>query len=201
MTEYLTKTAASIAVAVMLALTLGLYLSFNYPVEATRATQAGATFSIHVINSSTMLPIADISVFAGPTTSPSDVIMTPAGPTLAECVHGVPTGSAVEANGSVLFPDGTLVTFPPCLLKQYVTDGSGWVYIRNASSEYYFVRAGNIIQQNAAIIGFKGTNAFSVTVPWPSGNITLGQPNPSPNCVVSYQSAFPSGVELLYERC
>jgi hypothetical protein len=200
LTGYRAKTAASIVIAVALAVALGALVSFNYPAEATKATQAGATFSIQIVNGSTLAPVAGLTVFAGPATSPSDVVATWGGPTLAECVHIVQNGSVVEGNGSVLFPNGTLVTFPPCSLKEYVTDSSGWVHIRNVTSDYYFVRAVNVMQENDVIIGFNGTSVVNLSMPWPSGKVTLTQSSSSANCAVSYSHAL-SGVEILYEAC
>jgi hypothetical protein len=201
LTGYRTKAAASITLAVLIAISLGAYLAFNFPVEATSAKLAGVTLYVKVVNSSSSLPMAEMTVMAGPITSPTDVSFTPAGPTLRECVHQVPSGSSVEANGSVLFPGGNLVTFPPCLLKEYVTDNSGMISIKNVTSEFYFFRAGNIMMYNAFVIDSKGTNAVSVTVPWPSGNVTLTQSSLPAGCVGNYRPASQSGITIVYETC
>jgi hypothetical protein len=200
MMGYRGRIVVSVVVAVTLAVALGSYLAFAYPAEATGAASVGATLSIQVINGSTLSPIAGISLFAGPTTSPSDVVATPAGPTLMECVHGVPSGSSVDNNGSVLFPNGTVVTFPSCPLNEYATDSSGLVLIENVTSEYYFVRIGGFMQQNEVIIGHSDTNLVHVTIPWPTGNATLPESGLPSNCRGN-QSTSASGVEILYEAC
>jgi hypothetical protein len=158
------------------------------------------TISIQVVNG-TASPVVGMTIVAGPVTSPSDIGITPDGWTPLECIHQVPNGSLVENNGSVLFPDGTLVTFPPCPLKQYVTDSSGSVLIENSTSEYYFIRAGNLQQQSAFVIGVKGTSTVNVTVPWPSGNATITAAKSSANCIVSRQLVSPSGIQVLYMTC
>jgi len=197
---YRGRVVVSVVIAITLAVALGSYLAFTYPAEATGGAPVGATLSIEVVNSSTLSPIAGIFLFAGPTTSPSDVVATPAGPTLMECVHGVPSGSTVDNNGSVLFPNGTLVTFPSCPLKEYATDSNGLVLIENVTSEYYFVRIGGFMQQNEVIIGHSGTNLVHATIPWPTGNATLPESGLPSGCR-SRQSTSASGVEVLFEAC
>jgi len=200
MMGYRGRIVVSVGIAVTLAVALGSYLAFAYPAEATVGASVGSTLSIQVVNGSTLSPLVGISLFAGPTTSPSDVVATPAGPTLMECVHGVPSGSTVDNNGSVLFPNGTLVTFPSCPLKEYATDGNGLVLIKNVTSEYYFVRIGGFMQQNEVIIGYSDTNSVHVIIPWPTGNATLPASGLPSNCR-SNQSTSALGVEVLFEAC
>jgi len=194
------RIVVSVVIAIALAGALGSYLALAYPAEAAGTVPVGTTVYIQVVNSSSLSPVSGITLFAAPTTSPSDVVPTPAGPTLMECVHQVPSGSAVDNNGTVLFPNGTLVTFPSCPVREYVTDANGLVSIMNVTSQYYFVGIGGFMQSNHVIIGHAGGNAVHVTIPWPTGNATLPESSLPSNCHSS-QSTSPSGVEVLYETC
>jgi hypothetical protein len=167
-------------VVVSLVVALSAYSGLTGPAtvntSGTNTTQNSsneAAIFVQVVNQSTLAPIAGMPVAAGPAQSPSDVGITPGGPTLNECVHGVPSGSSVEENGSVITPNGTVITFPPCPLKEYLTDSAGWVSISNATGAYYFIKVGNVNQWNDILVTMNDTNILYVTIPWPSGNISL----------------------------
>jgi hypothetical protein len=178
--EALGRTPAMFFLVVSLIVALSAYGGLsdvsNNGTSGTTSTQipsSQATIYIQVVNESTLMPIVGMTVDAGPAKSPNDVSFTPGGPTLLECVHEVPSGSFVEENGSVIFPNGTMITSPPCPLKQYVTDSAGRVSILNATGAYYFISAGNVISWNYIVVAMNGTKILYVTIPWPSGKISL----------------------------
>jgi hypothetical protein len=146
------------------------------------STEAGATFLVRVVEESNMSPIAGMSVVAGPASSPNDVADTPGGTTLSECVHEVPSGSIVNRNGTVVSYGSTL-TFPPCPLKEYVTNSTGWVSITNATGVWYFIKAGNVNVWNDVVLGVLPNNVVNMAIPLPSGNATV--PSSLKSCVTS----------------
>ena len=141
----------------------------------TQNGEAGASLLIHVLNDTTDQPVAGIRVLAGPASSMNDTVYTPGGPTVKECVHQVPSGSSVLANGTVVLPNGTMLTFPTCPLSSYSTNSTGWVTISGITSTYYFFYAGNVMSSfnSFGIIQlFQGEGTY-VTVRAPSGNYTV----------------------------
>jgi len=121
-----------------------------------------------------MAPMAGVSVFAGPASSPNDVTFTPDGPTLGECVHEVPNGAIVVGNGTIVV-NGTTTTsaFAVCPLKEYTTDASGWVSITDPSGAFYFIEAGSLQRWNDIVVGVEVNNVVNMTIPLPSGNVTV----------------------------
>jgi len=140
-------------------------------VTTTSSAQPGEEVFIQVVNASTMAPIAGMPVYAGPTPSPNDVVITPGGPTLAECVHEVPNGAVVEGNGTVV-SNGTTTTFAPCPLVEYVTDASGRVSITNVTGPFYYINAGTTMFSNDIVVGVENNTVVNMIIPLPSGEIT-----------------------------
>ena len=130
---------------------------------------------IHVVNDTSGVPVAGIRVLAGPASSKSDIAFTPGGPTVKECVHDVPSGSSVLANGTVIFPNGTAETYPACPLVTYTTNSSGWVSIPEAAGTYYFFNVGGMASANNVygIVQLSQSAETRVTVNWPNGNYTV----------------------------
>lgn len=143
-------------------------------VTTTSSVQSGEEIFIQVVNASTMSPIAGMTVSAGPTSSPNDVVNTPGGPTIAQCVHEVPSGSYVEGNGTVV-SNGTTTTFAPCPLVAYVADASGQVSITNVTGPFFYIKAGNVNIWNDIVVGVKNNTVVNMTIPLPSGEITTPQ--------------------------
>jgi len=135
----------------------------------------GAGLLIHVLNDTTGQPMAGVRVIAGPASSMNDTVYTPGGPTVKECVHQVPSGSSVLANGTVVLPNGTMLTFPTCPLSSYSTNSTGWVTISGITSTYYFFYAGNAMSSfnSFGIVQLFHGEATYVTVKAPSGNYTV----------------------------
>lgn len=141
----------------------------------TQNGEAGTSLLIHVLNDTTRQPVAGVRVVAGPASSMNDIVYTPGGPTVKECVHQVPSGSSVLANGTTVFPNGTVVTFPPCPLSTYATNSTGWVTISGATGAYYFFYVGNVTSSfnSFGIIQLVQGEATCVTARAPSGNYTV----------------------------
>ena len=136
---------------------------------------APAGLLIHVANETSGQPVSGIRVLAGPASSADDIGLTPGGATLKECVHGVPSGSMVVGNGTVVLPNGTEITYPACPLKTYTTNSTGWVSIPEAAGGYYFFNVGGMATAYS-VFGvvhlFQGQETH-VTVKWPNGNYTV----------------------------
>jgi hypothetical protein len=145
--------------------------STSSAVTTSTSTGSDATFYIQVTNGSTASPLAGISVEAGPTPSPNDVMFTPGGPSLIACVHQVPNGSSV-GNGTAV-SNGTTITFTQCPLKGYATNASGWVSIINATGPFLFIDAGNVNEWNDVVIGVQDNSVVNMRIPLPQGNITV----------------------------
>jgi hypothetical protein len=130
---------------------------------------------IHVVNETSGQPATGIRVLAGPASSADDIALTPAGPTLKECVHGVPSGSTVLGNGRVLLPNGTEIAYPPCPLETYTTNSTGWVSIPEAAGAYYFFSVGGMAMAYNVygVVQLSQGEATYVTVNWPNGNYTV----------------------------
>jgi len=126
-------------------------------------------FVLRVVQDSSGQPMGGVTVTAGPASSKKDVVFTPGGPALKECVHGVESGSTVLNNGTVLFPNGTRVTYPPCPAKTYETNSTGWISISNATGKYYFFRVGGINPSTYGIVELFQDRTTYVTVSMPSG--------------------------------
>lgn len=141
--------------------------------SATAPDGAGIGVYIHVVNDSTGDAVPGISVKAGPASSPDDLMFAPDGATIKECVHTVPSGSAVLLNGTILYANGTIITPPPCPLKLYTTNATGWVSITNATGAYYMIIAGNVNMNSYAMVSLYRGQAVYVTIPWPTGNATV----------------------------
>jgi len=139
-----------------------------------RSTSERGLF-VQVIRDNSMLPVADMTVVAGPAPSKDDIGLTPGGPTLKECVHEVGSGSTVLLNGTVVYPNGTRTTFPICPLKVYSTNSSGWVSIPEAAGQFYFFTVGGVspTYTGYGIIELFQNKATYVTVSVPSGNYTV----------------------------
>lgn len=145
-------------------------------IQVTSAAPQAAGLQIHVINETSGQPVSGVRVVAGPVSSPNDLALTPAGPTLNECVHQVPSGSTVIGNGSVVLPNGTTVTFPACPLTTYTSDSSGYVSIPEISGPYYYfdVTAGLELAYNVyGVVPLIAGEVTLVTVFWPNGNYTV----------------------------
>jgi hypothetical protein len=136
---------------------------------------AAAGLLIHVVNETSGQPVPGIRVLAGPASSNDDIALTPGGPTLKECVHGVPSGSAVLGNGTVVLPNGTEITYPACPLKTYTTNSTGWVSIPEALGGYYFFNVGGMAAAYNVygILQLSQRGETRVTVSWPNGNYTV----------------------------
>ncbi len=130
---------------------------------------------LRVVQDDSKQPIAGVTVVAGPASSKDDVAITPGGPTLKECVHGVGNGSTVYANGTVVFSNGTSVAFPACPVKTYTTNSTGWVSIPDAAGLYYFFRVGGLAPASIAygVVELSQNGETYVTVSMPSGNYTM----------------------------
>jgi len=163
-----------VAVAAYEGMSVGVAGSGTNTTITTSSAQTGETIFIQVVNASTMAPIAGMPVYAGPTPSPNDVVTTPDGPTLAECVHEVPNGAVVEGNGTVV-SNGTTTTFAPCHLVEYVTDASGRVSITNVTGPFYYINAGDTMFSNDMVVGVENNTVVNMTIPLPSGAIATTQ--------------------------
>ena len=130
---------------------------------------------IHVVNATSGQPVAGVWVLAGPASSADDIALTPGGPTVKECVHGVPSGSTVGENGTVTFPNGTEITFPACPLETYTTNSSGLVSIPETAGEYYFFSVGGMPTPSFVygVVRVSQGGETYVTVNWPNGNYTV----------------------------
>ena len=126
-------------------------------------------FVLRVVQDSSGQPMGGVTVTAGPASSKKDVVFTPGGPALKECVHGVESGSTILNNGTVLFPNGTRVTYPACPAKTYETNSTGWISISNATGKYYFFRVGGINPSTYGIVELFQDRTTYVTVSMPSG--------------------------------
>src|SRR5256712_2539109 len=125
---------------------------------------------LRVVQDSSGQPMGGVTVTAGPASSKKDVVFTPGGPALKECVHGVESGSTILNNGSVIFPNRTRVTYPPCPAKTYETNSTGWISISNATGQYYFFRVGGINPSTYGIVELFQDRTTYVTVSMPSGD-------------------------------
>ena len=134
---------------------------------------------IHVLNDSTLAAVGGISVTAGPASSKSDVVFTPGGPTVSECVHEIGSGSTVYGNGTVVSGTTTYTLAHLCHLSSYVTNATGWVSIPTVNSSFLFIRVGTIVQSTYDIVGLNGSGAVYVTMPWPSGVASVSTNPPS----------------------
>ena len=114
-----------------------------------------------------------VTVTAGPASSKKDVAFTSGGPILNECVHEVESGSTVLNNGTVIFPNGTRVTYPACPAKTYETNSTGWISISNATGQYYFFRVGGINPSTYGIVELFRDRTTYVTVSMPSGDYVV----------------------------
>lgn len=172
---------AAVAVAVMGVFALGSVPSAaqttsttstsSIPLSTTSASGPGETFLVQVINGPAMTPLAGVAVAAGPVSSPEDIVDTPGGPTLSECVDQVPNGSTVGSNGVI--SNGTTITFPPCPLSSYTTNATGWVTIADATGGYYFIKAGNVNEWNDILLGVIANTTLTLSIPLPSGNASV----------------------------
>ena len=149
--------------------------------SSTSVSQFGPVF-IHVLNDSTLAAVGGISVTAGPASSKSDVVFTPGGPTVSECVNEVGSGSTVYGNGTVVSGTTTYTLQQLCHLSSYVTNATGWVSIPTVNSSFLFIRVGTIVQSTYDIVGLNGSGAVYVTMPWPSGvaSVSTNPPNSGP---------------------
>ena len=130
---------------------------------------------IHVVNVTSGQPAAGVRVLAGPATSADDIAITPGGPTLKECVHGVPSGSSVLGNGTVVLRDGTRITYPTCRLITFVTNSTGWISIPDVSATYYFFNVGGMVSAYNVygIVQLLQGVETRANVNWPNGNHTV----------------------------
>jgi hypothetical protein len=136
---------------------------------------AAAGLLIHVVNETSGQPVTGIRILAGPASYSDDIALTPGGPTLKECVHGVPSGSTVLRNGTVVLPNGTEIAYPSCPLETYTTNSTGWVSIPGAAGAYYFFNVGGMATAYNAygVVQLSQGEATYVTVNWPNGNYTV----------------------------
>ena len=125
---------------------------------------------LRVVQDSSGQPMGGVTVTAGPASSKKDVAFTSGGPILNECVHEVESGSTVLNNGTVIFPNGTRVTYPACPAKTYETNSTGWISISNATGQYYFFRVGGINPSTYGIVELFRDRTTYVTVSMPSGD-------------------------------
>ena len=125
---------------------------------------------LRVVQDSSGQPMGGVTVTAGPASSKKDVAFTSGGPILNECVHEVESGSTVLNNGTVLFPNGTRVSYPACPAKTYLTNSTGWISISNATGQYYFFRVGGINPSTYGIVELFRDRTTYVTVSMPSGD-------------------------------
>lgn len=149
---------------------------------------SGHTILIRILNDSTLGTVNNDSVVAGPASSMDDVVFTPGGPTIKECVTEVGNGSSVGANGTVV--SGTVTyTIPACPLKSYNTNSTGWVTIANSTGQYYFIGIGDFKSYNYAIVDVGKNQTLYVTMPWPSGaaSVSTSPPNSSGHSQVAGQ--------------
>jgi hypothetical protein len=149
----------------------------SYSMSSSDSASGGAIF-IQVVNESGMTPIAGMSVIAGPAPSPNDVEVTlDLSYTLSECVHEVPSGAVVDNETVVV--NGTTTTLPACPLKEYTTDSSGWISITDPSGPFYLIEAGSIpLGWNDIVVGVEVNNVVNMTIPVPSGNVTVPSGGP-----------------------
>lgn len=128
-----------------------------------------------MLNDTSGQPAAGIRVVAGPASSNDDIAYTPGGPTVKECVHGVPSGSGVLANGSVIFPNRTMITLPPCLMSTYTTNSTGWITISDITNMYYFFYAGDVASafNSFGIVQMIQAEPTYLTIEAPSGGYTV----------------------------
>lgn len=143
--------------------------------SVSQSEPAPAGLLIYVVNGSSGLPVAGVRVLAGPASSADDMALTPGGPTLKECVHGVPSGSDVLGNGTVVLPNGTEIAYPACPLKTYTTNSSGSVSIPEVAGEYYFFSVGGMPTPSFVygVVRLSQVGETHVTVDWPNGNYTV----------------------------
>jgi hypothetical protein len=164
--------AAVVAVLVVAGLGAG-YLTVSGTGNAASQSSGvvNETIFIHVVNSTSGEPIPNEPLTAGPASSPSDLYFPSidSQPTTNECVHGAVSAS----NGTTTVHN---VSQAACPLKDYDTNGTGWVVISNQDATYFFIEAGMSTGPNAftntQIIALEGSQTY-VTVPFPAGNFTV----------------------------
>lgn len=149
----------------------------SYSLPSSDTGSKGAIL-IQVVNESGMVPIAGVSVLAGPAPSPNNVTFTPGGPTLSECVITVPNGASVGSGIIVVNGTTTTTTFAACPMKEYTTDASGRISITDPSGAFYFIVAGSFTGWNYIMVGIEANNLVNMTIPLPSGNVTVPSGGP-----------------------
>jgi hypothetical protein len=143
----------------------------SIPGGANSVSGQGETFLVRIVNGPAMTPIAGVPVSAGPASSPEDIVDTPGGPTLGECVDQVPNGSTIASGGVI--SNGTTTALPSCPLSGYTTNATGWVEIANATGGYYFIKAGNVNEWNDVLLGVIANTTLTLSIPLPSGNASV----------------------------
>ena len=161
------KTALILVVFILVAsIGAGYFLATSGQSAGTVTAEANETIFIHVVSSTSGQAIPNQPLTAGPASSASDLSYTPGGPTINECVHEVPNGSAVSGNKAVY--NGTTTTFVQCPLVSYTTNATGWVTISHQNATYFFIKVGNVNLNNAEMVTLSGSQTY-VTAPFPTG--------------------------------
>jgi len=172
---------AAVLVVVVIISALALYFSLfsnilvvSAKTSSSPTSTAAGGLQIRVLQDNSGQPVADMAVLAGPVSSRNNLVFTPDGPSLKECVHEVANGSTVLGNGTVVLQNGTRITVPTCPPKDYTTNGTGWVSIPDATGHYYFFEVGTILRPEAhGIIELSNVGTTYLTVHMPSGNYTV----------------------------
>lgn len=125
---------------------------------------------LRVVEDGSGQPATGVTVVAGPASSRDDLVLTPGGPALKECVHEVGNGSTVLANGTVVFSNGTDTTYSACPVETYTTNSTGWISVPDVAGQYYFLRVGNYA---FGIVELSQNGATYVMVKVPSGSYTV----------------------------
>ncbi len=148
--RWLNKSSLAIMVLALITASITAYLVL-IPATHTPSpcvqSEATPILCVHVIADGGK-PLEGTTVHAGPTNSTKDVF-TPDnpggnfGPTLKQCyccpdALSWPSGVVVRLDGSVLWPNGTLM-FPPCPVKSYKTNTAGWVVVNRTNADYYLL--------------------------------------------------------------
>jgi hypothetical protein len=93
------------------------------------------------------LLLLTLSSLAAEASQPTGLTLTPFGPKPSQCVHEVPNGSVVSSNQTsmrVVFPNGTVMIFPPC---SYVPPSyTGWV-----ENTYYSIPTGYSLEHYSSL--------------------------------------------------
>ncbi|MCS4538820.1 MAG: hypothetical protein HYY67_08190 [Thaumarchaeota archaeon] len=117
-------------------------------------------------------PARGITVSIAPLNDTNSIVYNlpgPAGVSLAQCIHQVPSGAAIVDNGkAAILPDGRKVSIPECPFKVYTTNTTGWVAIHQASNaKYLLIIASFFVHGTYEIVPIHGNQTIYITMKVP----------------------------------